>query len=229
MFERLGIELALVVDAQVVDRRARPLGQIPPRHQVGVVLELGGDDVVAGADVVAAVGVGDEVERLGGLAGEDHLAPRGRVQERGHLVAGALVGIRGDDAEVVDAAVDVRIPRLVHLDDPVDHRPRLLRRVGRVEVDQRLAVHGLGQDREVELDPGGIERGVRFHSHALSVVGVRQKGSDPVWRGQPMRDSSAAARRSRACTEPIRSSTGSKKPRTITRWAEARSSPRAIR
>ena len=63
-----------------------------------MVLELGGDDVIAGADMVAAVGVSDEVQRLGGLASEDHLAPRGRVQEPGHLVAGALVGVGGHDA-----------------------------------------------------------------------------------------------------------------------------------
>jgi len=71
---------------------------------------------------------------------------------------------------VVDAAVDVRIPRLVHLDDPVDDRARLLRRVGGVEIDQRLSVHGLAQDRKVELDPGGIQRSVRFHGHTVSVV-----------------------------------------------------------
>ena len=52
-----------------------------PGDEVRVVLELGDDDDVAGAEVVEAPGVGDEVDRLGRAAREDDLALGRRVDE----------------------------------------------------------------------------------------------------------------------------------------------------
>ena len=57
-------------------------GQLLPRDQVGVVLELGGDDHVAGADgmveAVVAQHIGDQIDRLGGVLGEHQLVRRRR-------------------------------------------------------------------------------------------------------------------------------------------------------
>ncbi len=52
------------------------LGQDLPRHEVGVVLHLGEHDRVALAQVAAAPAVGDEVHRLGRVAGPDDLVRR---------------------------------------------------------------------------------------------------------------------------------------------------------
>ena len=59
------------------------LGQDLPRDEVRVVLHLGEDDRVALAQVAAAPAVGDEVDRLGRVAGPDDLAVRRRVDEAG--------------------------------------------------------------------------------------------------------------------------------------------------
>ena len=51
-------------------------------HEVRVVLELGDDDEVAGAEVRQPPRVRDEVDRLGRVADEDDLARVGRVERR---------------------------------------------------------------------------------------------------------------------------------------------------
>ena len=60
--ERVELELALVVDRDVAEARSRCARDVLPRHEVGVVLELGDHDDVAGPEVVEAPGVRDEVE-----------------------------------------------------------------------------------------------------------------------------------------------------------------------
>ena len=69
---------------------ARALRDVLPRHEVRVVLELGREHDVAGAEVREPPGVGDEVDRLGRVADEDDLARRRRVDERARLLARAL-------------------------------------------------------------------------------------------------------------------------------------------
>jgi hypothetical protein len=67
----------VVVDRRPVDLRPDPLGQLLP----GTMLEWCSisveHDAVARADVGVAPGRGDEVDRLGRVADEDHLAPVG--------------------------------------------------------------------------------------------------------------------------------------------------------
>ena len=66
------LEQPFVIDADKLEP-GRHLGrQQLPGHQVAVMLHLGEQDAVAGADVDAPPAVTDEVDRLGGVAGEDH-------------------------------------------------------------------------------------------------------------------------------------------------------------
>ena len=64
-------ELAALVDLQVAQLGAALAAEHLPGHEVRVVLHLGDQHRVAGADVRAAPRVGDEVDRLGHVLGED--------------------------------------------------------------------------------------------------------------------------------------------------------------
>ena len=90
------VEPAVVGEPEPPQRRAGALGEQLPRHDVGVVLHLGDDDLVAGPTCAVprpGQGVRGQVERLGGVLGEDHLVAVGRVEERRHLVARVLEGL----------------------------------------------------------------------------------------------------------------------------------------
>src|SRR5262249_19751806 len=109
-------------------------------------------------DVGPAVGLGDEVDALGGAAREDDLLLGRGVEEALHLLAGLVVLLGGQRAEEVDGPVDVGVVQLIVAAGRVDYRLRLLRGGGVVEVDQRLAVGLAVEDREVVADLLQVEQ-----------------------------------------------------------------------
>src|ERR1700722_17648586 len=92
-FEFVDEEMPLVVDRRPFEHRALALAQKMPRHDVGMVLHDREHDLVARLYALAAEGVGDEVDRLGGVAGEDDLFLARGIEERRHLFTRALVGL----------------------------------------------------------------------------------------------------------------------------------------
>ena len=167
--ERVELQLARVVERDHLEVRPGAAGDRLPGHEVRVVLELGDEHEVAGAEVVEPPGVGDQVQGLGRVADEDDLPHRRRVDERARLLARSLEGRRRALAELVDAAMDVRVRRLVEVRHRVEHLPRLLRARGRVEVGERLAVEVLLEDREVGAELGGVERRRDLNGHVSTV------------------------------------------------------------
>ena len=150
------VEVTVVGEPEPAQLGALALGEQLPRDDVGVVLHLGDHHAVAGPTCERAgpgERVGHEVERLGGVLGEDHLVARGRVQEPRDLVAGVLERRRRLRAELVHRARHVGVVPLEVVDHRVDDHLRLLRGVGAVEVDQRqVTAESSLEDREVLAD-----------------------------------------------------------------------------
>ena len=132
-----------------------------PGHDVGVVLQGGEQDAVAGAQVVQAPAVGHGVDRRGGAAGEDDLPRRGGVEEGGHLGPGPLVQVGRLLGQGVGPAVDVGVVPAVVVVHGVEHLDRLLGGGRRVEVDQRPAVHLPLQQGEVGPQVGEVAHSAR--------------------------------------------------------------------
>ncbi len=137
-----------------------------------MVLHLGDDDLVAGPEPETlrlrtrrrrvAHRVGDEVQRLGGVLGEDDLVAPGCADERRDLVAGGLIQRGGLLGEYVDAAVDVGVVQLVVVPLGVQDAGGLLRARRAVEVDQQpVVVDTPRQDREVLADLLDVVSGPR--------------------------------------------------------------------
>ncbi len=139
--------LAAVGDGHDLERRALLPRQQLPRDDVRVVLERREDDLVAGAEVLAAPRLRDEVDRLGRAAREDDLLGARRVEEPPDDVAGVLVGLGRAPGELVRGAVDVAVVAGVVARDRVDHGLRLLRGRGVVEPDQRASRARAGRAR----------------------------------------------------------------------------------
>ena len=202
---------------------ARALGDVLPRHEVRVVLELGDDHDVAGAEVVEAPGVRDEVDRLGRAPGEDHLALGRRVEQPGDGATRPLEALGRALGEPVDAAMDVRVLVLVERAHPVEDLTRLLRRRRRVEVRDRLAVDELVEDREVGAQTMRVEGRGGGRGHAAIVAALLEPTTRPPSPGARDRSSGQARRPRAAARRRRRSSRGS---RTAGRDVGARSPPR---
>ena len=102
----------------------------------------------------------------------------GRVHERACLLACRLE--RGGCAlgELVDAAVHAPVRARVELAHRGDHLARLLRRHGRVEIGERLALDHLLEDREVGAELLRVQLRLRAHGHEVIVPpGTRPPGA----------------------------------------------------
>ena len=86
-FEFVASERAGVVDRCNLQDCAGRLAEHLPGHDVGMVLHLRDQDLVARSKLAAPPGLSDEVDRFGGIAGEDDLARVGRSEEPGDFVA----------------------------------------------------------------------------------------------------------------------------------------------
>ena len=107
--ELVELELSLVVDRDHPELGAGAWRDVLPGDEIRVVLELGCQHDVARAEVREPPCIGDEVDRLGRVADEDDLARGRRVDERARLLARALESGGRALAELVDAAMHVRV------------------------------------------------------------------------------------------------------------------------
>ena len=194
-----------------------------PRDEVGVVLHLGDEHLVTRAEgepvavaaptAVRAVGegVGDEVDRLGRVAGEDDLVGP-RPDEARDGVARRLVGVGALLGELVGTAVHGRVRALVEVALGVEHLAGLVRGRTRVEVDQRVPpAHGARQDREVGPDPGQLLVGEGGGSHVRPRRSRGGSGRSPRPRGgrrAPCRPPRRSGRRRRRARSRARCSAG---------------------
>ncbi len=144
------IQQALVAgDGQVGDFCAGALGEQLPRHEIAVMLHFCEQNHIAGFEIFRAPGRGDEVDGLRRAARENDFFGALRVDESGRPLPRRLVSRRGAVAQFMDAAMDVRVVALVIMHQRVNHRARFLRRGGVVEINQRLAVDLLVEDRKI--------------------------------------------------------------------------------
>ncbi len=143
-------------DGQEAQLRPRARRQQMPRHDVAVMLHLGEQDHIARLDELAAPRLRHEVDALRGAACEHNLVRVLGIDELRHPRARRLEGVGRTVAQLVDAAVDVRIVPLVIAHQRLNHRPRLLRRGGVVQVNERMPVDALVEDGKVAAQRGPV-------------------------------------------------------------------------
>ena len=93
---------------------------------------------------------------------------RAALRNFADLRAAALIGLGRGVGEVMQAAMHVGVFALVGFRHAVEHRVRLLRRGGVVEIDQRLAVdlqRQRGKSSRTRVDVIGTVRDCRMHGH----------------------------------------------------------------
>lgn len=84
--------------------RARLAADHLPGQKVTVVLHDRDDDFVAGLERAQAVAVGDEIQALGGVAGEYDFVAAAGMDEGAYGLAGFVAHARGGNAERIQTA-----------------------------------------------------------------------------------------------------------------------------
>ena len=163
--ERIQRERAVVGDIDPFQHRALAFAMEMPGHDIGMMLHHGKHDFIALPDMGDAEAGGDQVDRLRRRARKNDLVVRGRIEKPAHGFARRLVSLGRRVGQIMQAAMHIGVFVLVSVRQAFDHRPRLLRRGGIVEIDQRLAIGALGQNRKIGAQGLGVERQVWRISH----------------------------------------------------------------
>ena len=141
LLEFLDGEIALVVDIDPFDDGAVTFPEEMPGHDVGMVLHDREHDFVAGLDVGLTPGRCHEIDRLGGVAGEDDLFCAPGVKEFLDLGPSTFISLGRRIGEEMQPAMHVGVFGGVGLPHAIEHHGRLLRGRGVVQIDQRLAIN----------------------------------------------------------------------------------------
>jgi hypothetical protein len=189
--ERIELEFTAAVDGRHLERAAGLLAHHLPGDDVGVVLECGDEDLIAGAEAWPRVRLRDQIDALGGAAREDDLARRAGIDEAAHTLARTLERGRRRLAQGMHAAVHVGVRVHLVVVHRADHLQRALRGGGAVQVHQGMPVHAGAEDGkvaphalDVERGQGGSAGGVRGHySNSLRVASCRTPARfSSIWR-----------------------------------------------
>ena len=184
LVEKIESQLPLVVERQHSKVGSGPMRDVLPGDKIRVVLELGHEYDIAGTEVVQPPGVRHEVDPLGRVPGEHHLARRRCVEEVRNRLARSFVTGGRTLGQLVHPSVDICVRGLVEAPDRTEHLAGLLGARSRVEEGKGLAVDQLLEDREVSAELLRVELRACRHSHAgILAPGVEQAAVHaPTWR-----------------------------------------------
>ena len=111
--QRIQVHALLAGERADDQPRAARKRELLPGDEVGVVLERGDDDLVAGLHVRWSPRGRDEVDGFGGTASEDETVRVGDAEEASNALPGGMIALRGTRGEVVGAAMRVGVVTLV--------------------------------------------------------------------------------------------------------------------
>ena len=132
---------------------------ILPGQEVGVVLDVEVEDLARGPAVTQRQAAGQQVQGIGGVAGEDHGIVRPAAHEVPHDVPGVFVDGGADLRCVAGAAMHARVVRQDFVQVGRDYRQG---RGGGAVVEVGVAGMAAGDQRGLDLGPGdGGQRAAR--------------------------------------------------------------------
>src|SRR5581483_4561998 len=151
-------DFAGVVHRRHAQRRTLLRTEELPGNDVRVMLNRGDEDLITPAEILPAPGLRDEVDAFRRPPREDDFLLALRVQEALDRRARAFIGGSGDLAEVVHAAMHIRVLFAVVARQTIDHLLRLLRRSGVVEIDELAAADAALKNRKIAADAIDVVR-----------------------------------------------------------------------
>src|SRR5690606_14668736 len=143
------VYLPALVDRADYEFRSRLFADELPRHDVGVVLEMRDENLLAVFQAWPAPALCNEIDGGRRAAGKYHFRSRSRVDKGHQRITRAFVGLRCTMAQGMNAAVHVRMVVTLVLRHFIDDALRLLRRCRAVQISYRYTVDILGEGREV--------------------------------------------------------------------------------
>ena len=140
------------------------------------MFQFGEQNHIARLEILRAPSRGDQINSFRRAARKNNFVGRLRIDEFRRTRARGFKGIRRAVAQFMDTAMNIGVVKFVIMHERINDAAGLLRRGGVVEINQRLAVDLLMQNREVSAQFGPINHEIlqkselqlrRFGHHTL--------------------------------------------------------------
>ena len=141
LLESLHIEHTFVVDWDYLQNYATTLGKDLPRHDVGMVLYVGNNNLVAFLHKTFAERRSHKIKALGGATREHYFGSGTGVDELPHRFARSLVQVGSLLGKPMNATMHICIYVEILVAHGVQHAERFLRGCRIVEINQRFSVN----------------------------------------------------------------------------------------
>ena len=153
-------EHAIGIDRNDLQFDSQPFPKQLPGDDVRMMLHGRDEYFISTFKRADAPRVGDQIDRFRGAPRVDDLVGGTGIDEVGDALPGGFESLGRLDAQFVRGPMDIGCSHGIVGVDGLDHRPRLGCRGGTVQIDQRLAVYGSLQNRELGTDGINIENGM---------------------------------------------------------------------
>ena len=141
--------MSVISDGEVLHYNAALHGLQLPGHDIGVVLHLCNQHLVACLHLRLTERASHEVDGLGGAAGEHDLLGFSCMDKRTNLLTRRLMKVGGLLRQVVHPTVHIRIHVEILIAHGIQHTERFLCGGRIIQIHQRLSIHFPRQNREV--------------------------------------------------------------------------------
>ena len=145
----LGHQATPIVKGQNTNLSTTSLGHSLPRHDIGVVLHLADNNVIALVQEPFAPGIGYGIDRSGSTRSKDNLLARCGTNECAHALTSLLVELGSLRRELMHTTMYIGILLAVQTIHRLDNALGLLCRCTTIEIDERLAVYRALQNGEI--------------------------------------------------------------------------------
>ena len=162
-------ERAVFIHGHETQLRAGSLRDQLPRHEIAVVFHFGEENHISSAKKFSAPGLRDQIDALGRAAREDDFIGASCAEICRHALPRFLVRFSRAGTQFVETAMHIGVVVLVIMPERIDHGARLLRCRRVIEIDQRMTVRFLIEDRKILADDTPIDfvRRALVHDQAI--------------------------------------------------------------
>ena len=128
----IGIITAVIVQLKNPEAAAGSVADCLPRHQVGMMLGFGKQNLVSGLKIIHPPTGGNQIDPFGCRTRKHNLATVG-IEESGHGFPGFFISGGGLFGQIIGAAMNVGIAGTVKIGHSIQHFLRFLRRSRRIQ------------------------------------------------------------------------------------------------
>src|SRR5688572_18657798 len=142
-------KIAMLIHRNVFNGSPGAGRKLLPGNEIGMMFHFAGNDDITGFEIGLSPAIGYQVDTLGRIPGKDDFPPTSSIDKAADLLSSRLISGRSLFADLINPSMDIGMILSIIGVHGLDDRQRFLRTGGAIEINKRLTVDLLVQNREI--------------------------------------------------------------------------------